>query len=145
MFYGRKDLTIDDKGRLVLPSLYRNEFQGGICFACYGLDTCIELYPEETYKVKANKITSLNDFDETARRVKRTFLSNTFDVQIDSHNRILLPKPLVEKTKTGRKVVAVGMYDHLEIWDSETYEKRSTTEEKSFPSDADKLIGKTND
>ncbi|MFA6861355.1 MAG: division/cell wall cluster transcriptional repressor MraZ [Bacilli bacterium] len=141
MFYGNKELTIDDKGRLVLPALYRNEFQGGICFACYGLDICIELYPEETYRKKADKITSLNDFNETARKVKRTFLSNTFDVQIDSHNRILLPKPLVEKTKTGKKVVAVGMYDHLEIWDSDAYAKRAEQEEESYPADADQLIG----
>jgi MraZ protein len=142
MFYGQKELTIDDKQRLVLPSLYRNDFSGGVCYACYGLDICIELYPEETYQRKAEKITALNDFDETARKVKRTFLSNTFSVQIDSHNRILLPRELLNKTQTGRNVVVVGMYDHLEIWDEEVFRKRSGEAEKSFPSDADRLIGK---
>ncbi len=141
MFYGQKDLTIDDKGRLVLPSLYRNEFQGGMCFACYGMDGCIELYPTSTYEKKAMKITSLNDFDETARKVKRTFLANTFNVQIDSHNRILLPKPLVDKTNTGKKAIVVGMYDHLELWDEVAFTKRSILEDKSFNADADKLIG----
>lgn len=136
MFYGQKDLAIDDKSRLVLPSLFRNEFTGGICYASIGLDSCIELYPEETYQEKAKKFMSLSDFDPKARKVKRTFISNTFSIQIDSHNRILLPKTLSSKASISKKVVIVGMYDHLEIWDSELFEKNSKEAEESFSDDA---------
>ena len=139
MFYGQKDLAIDDKSRLVLPSLFRDEFKGPICYASLGMDGCIEVFPEEVYLERAKKITSLNDFDPKARQVKRTFLSNTFSVQIDSHNRILLPKLLVNKTKAEKKVVVVGMYDHLEIWDSDIFLKNQENAESTFSADAMEL------
>lgn len=136
MFYGQKDLAIDDKSRLVLPSLFRDGFKGGVCYASLGLDSCIELYPEDTYQEIAAKYMALSDFDPKARKVKRTFVSNTFNVSIDSHNRILLPKPLALKTGINKKVVVIGMYDHLEIWDSELFEKNSKEAEDSFSEDA---------
>lgn len=136
MFYGQKDLAIDEKSRLVLPSLFRNEFTGGLCYVSLGLDNCIELYPESTYQEIAKKYMSLSDFDPKARKVKRTFISNTFSIQIDSHNRILLPKPLVSKTNVSKKVILVGMYDHLEIWDSDTFMKNQEEAEATFSDDA---------
>ena len=76
-------------------------------------------------------ITSLNDFDENARKVKRTFLSNTFLLTIDSHNRILLPKTLLEKTDLAKNVIVIGMYDPLEMWDVEE-EKYTEIEKKNL-------------
>jgi MraZ protein len=140
MFYGQKELTVDDKGRLMLPSSYRNEFQGDVCYACFGLDGCIEVYPKPTYDVRAARIIALNDFDAKAREIKRTFYSNTFDIPMDSHNRILLPKALVDKTQTGKKVVVVGMYDHLEVWDSDIFLKLSQEGDKNYASNAEKLV-----
>lgn len=141
MFYGNKELTIDDKGRLTLSSIYRDGFPGGTCFACYGMDHCLELYPEKTYENKADQITKLNDFDEVARRVKRTFLSNTFMLSIDGHSRILLPKALLDKTSLSKNIICVGMFDHLELWDKETYLKMEQDNQDSYASDAKKLIG----
>lgn len=136
MFYGQKDLAIDDKSRLVLPSIFKDEFTTSICYATLGLDKCIQLYPEETYKEIAKKYMSLNDFDPKARKVKRTFLSNTFTIQIDSHNRILLPKTLANKCMINKKVIAVGMYDHIEIWDYDTFLQNEEEAEASFSEDA---------
>lgn len=141
MFYGNKELTIDDKSRLTLSSIYRDGFPGGICYACYGMDCCLELYPEKTYEIKADQIMKLNDFDDTARRVKRTFLSNTFMINIDSHSRVLLPKTLLDKTRLGKNVICVGMYDHLELWDKDTYLKMEKENQDSYASDAKKIIG----
>ena len=141
MFFGQKELTIDDKSRLVLPSLYRDGFQGGVLFATLGLDNCIELYSTETFDKSAKDIMSLNDFSKEARDLKRTFLGNTFQIQIDSHNRILLPKPLAEKTKLGKKVVVVGVYDHLELWDSELYATKEKDNERNYSENAKVLLG----
>ena len=140
MLYGQKDLVIDDKGRLTLPSLFRNEFGSGNCYASLGLDKCILIYTEESYKKYVDKILQLSEFDDIARRVQRTFLSNSYPLQIDSHNRILLPKLLANKTKAEKKVVVVGMYDHLEIWDSEAFAKNIAEGEANYSSDAKSLI-----
>lgn len=141
MFYGNKEFTIDDKGRLTLSSMYKDGFPTGKCFACYGMDGCLEIFPEDVYKEKAIKITSLNDFDETSRKVKRTFLSNTFEISIDSHSRILLPKTLLDKTSLNKNVICVGMFDHLELWDEEVYKKLEVANDSTYAKDANKVIG----
>lgn len=144
MLMGQKEVTIDDKGRLVLPSLFRDRFQGGESYASLGLDHCIELYPKDVYEEKAKKIMSLNSFDDAARRVQRTFLGNTFLLQIDSHNRILLPKELSTMTGLGKKATVIGMYDHLEIWDQDKYLSRAKEEQESFAQDASSLMRQGN-
>lgn len=142
MFYGHKEITIDDKFRLVLPANYRNEFKGGVAYALLGLDPCLALYPKEVYEKKVAEIIELSDFNPQARNVKRNFLYNTFDLSIDSHNRILLPKPLVDDIKMGKKVVVAGAGDHLEIWDSALYEKTMSQLRTTFSADAESLLGK---
>ncbi len=145
MFYGQKEAAIDDKGRMALPSLYRDQFAGQTCFVSYGLDDCIELYPKAVFeKIVASFSNSAIEFDSTARRVKRVFLSNSFEIQIDSHNRILLPKPLLEKTKTGKKVIILGIGDQLQVWDAMRYSEVSKEEEESFANDAQHLIQPVN-
>lgn len=141
MFFGQKDIIIDDKSRLILPSLFRSEFTGNECYVSFGLDKCIELYPSDEYQKKATFIKSLSDFDIKSRNVKRTFLSNTFKIQIDSHNRILLPKALTTKTNINKKVMVVGMFDHLELWDLDTFIEKASKAEESFSNDAQELIG----
>ena len=84
----------------------------------------------------------LSDFDLQARKVKRTFLSNTFKLQLDSHGRVLLPKILTDKTLNSKRVMVVGMYDHLEIWDYDIFVKTQAENDKSFAQDAQKLLGK---
>jgi len=142
MFYGSKELVLDDKGRLVLPSNYRTEFVGNIVYAVYSFDGCLSLYPEAGYQAIAKDITGLSDFDPKARQVKRIFLANTFRIERDSHGRILLPKPLLEKTKTGKNIIILGVYNKLEVWNTETYQKSLAEEEKNYSRDAQELIGK---
>jgi len=142
MFFGHKDAAIDDKLRLVLPANYRDGFTGGKAYAFFGFDSCIALYPEETYQAKMKEVLALSDFDSKARNVKRNFLYNTFDLAIDSHNRILLPKSLTEKLKMSKKVIIAGSGDHLEIWDLEAYEKMMDGIESTFSDDAESLLNK---
>lgn len=142
MLTGQKDLSIDDKGRLVLPSGYRDRFTNNRCYISLSLDNCILLYPEDSYQKKAERILALDEFDETAREVQRVFLGNTYEVEIDSHKRILLPKKLMDKTHTSRKVTLIGMIDHLELWDSETYLAKEPESERNYSKNASQLIGK---
>lgn len=145
MFYGQKEATIDEKGRMTLPSLYRDEFVGQLCFVSYGLDGCIELYPKAVYERIAECFgNNPLEFDEKARKVKRTFFRLSSEVQIDSHNRILIPKVLLEKTKTGKKVLILGNGESLQIWDANKYVEISEAEEESFAEDAQSLIQQKN-
>ncbi len=140
MLIGKKELAVDDKNRLTLPAVYRNDFQGGVCYATLGLDFCIELYPQKVYEQKVQRYLSLEEFDPQARRIRRTFMGNSFELTIDSANRILLPKSLIEKTNLGKKTIVVGLYDRLELWNVDTYAQKSSEEEASYPEDASQLI-----
>lgn len=140
MFFGQKELTIDDKSRLVLPSIYREGFQGGECYATLGLDMCIELYPKDIFEKKVAEIMKLPEFSKEARDLRRTLLGNTFCISIDSHNRILIPKILSDKTKTGKKVIAVGIFDRLQIWDADLYRDRQTESENNYDTNARYLL-----
>ena len=141
MFYGQKELIIDEKGRLVLPSNYRDEFVDQKVFLSFGFDNCIELYTSEDYLKKTVEINSLSDFNQQARNVKRTFYSNTFETQLDSHSRILIPKVLLTKADINKNVIMVGLFNHLELWDVDKFNNMQKENEKSFASDAQKLIG----
>ncbi len=142
MFIGQKELAVDDKNRLILPAVYRNDFQGGTCYVSLGLDRCIEIYPEKVYEQKVEKYLDLEAFDPQARRIQRTFMGNSFALTIDSSSRILLPKSLIDKTALGKKVIIVGMYDHLELWNAEAYTQLASEEEASYPEDARQLISR---
>ena len=84
----------------------------------------------------------MSDYDKVSRDFKRTFASNTFPLMLDSHNRILLPKQLLEKKKIGKKVRIVGNRNHLEVWDSETFQKYEETAQQDYSNNAQGLIGK---
>lgn len=142
MFFGQKEVLIDEKSRLVLPANYRGEFPNGQVYATFGLDDCIDVYSEKTYLRKRERIRQLSDYDKVSRDFKRTFASNTFPLALDSHNRILLPKPLLEKKGIGKKVRIVGNRDHLEIWDSKAFEDYENSAQENFSKNAQNLIGK---
>lgn len=142
MFFGQKEVLIDEKSRLVLPANYRGEFPNGQVYATFGLDDCIDIYSEKTYQEKRAEIRKLSDYDKVSRDFKRTFASNTFPLALDTHNRILLPKPLLEKKKIGKKVRVVGNRDHLEIWDSETFREYEKNTQQDFSDNAQNLIGR---
>ena len=142
MFFGQKEVLIDEKSRLVLPANYRGEFPNGQVYATFGLDDCIDIYSEKTYQEKRAEIRKLSDYDKVSRDFKRTFASNTFPLALDTHNRILLPKTLLEKKKIGKKVRVVGNRDHLEIWDSETFQEYEKNAQQDFSDNAQNLIGR---
>ena len=142
MFYGQRELVIDDKSRVVLPSLYRDQFTGAKCFLTLGMDSCIQIYPKEVFEEKAKEIMQLNDFSREAREIKRTYLGNTFEIQIDSHNRILLPKTLSNKVSIDQKVMIVGVYDHLEMWDYSLSLQKEKEAEAAYEQNAQALLGK---
>lgn len=142
MLIGQKELTIDEKGRLVLPSIYRDSFTENLCYASLGMDGCMVLYPKESYLKKEATFLALDDFDPEARKVKRIFLANSFDLTIDSHNRVLLPKRLLDKLNIKNKVTLIGSGDCLELFSTDKYEAMMEADEKDYSLTAKRLTGK---
>ncbi len=140
MFVSESVHTLDDKGRLTLPSKHRNEL-GVKFYALIDFDHCISLYSEEEYELRAKPIKELSQFDSNARKLKRLFFANSLECHLDGSGRLLLPKTFLEKAHIDREIILLGVSDHLEIWDYKTYSQQSEEDEDNYEALASKMSG----
>ena len=108
MFMGRYNHTIDPKGRLSIPSKYR-EILGDEFVVSKGMDGCLFVYANEDWKVFEAKLASLPLINQEARQFARFFLSGAQYVTVDKQGRILMPQDLREFAGLEKDVVLAGM------------------------------------
>lgn len=122
-FFGSYEYSLDSKGRVCLPSKMRCD-ETKILYMVRGFDGCISLYTEEEFdnfvtKLEARVFESKAD----ARKIIRNFLATVEKIETDNSGRILIPKKYLEKLNITSKVAIIGVNDHIEIWDSETWKQ----------------------
>lgn len=128
MFRGVNGINIDEKGRVVMPTRYRERLQEG----CEGrivmtIDTeerCLLLYPLPAWEDIEAKLATLPSFNSTARRIQRLLIGHATEVEIDTHGRILLPPLLREYAGLNKRIMLVGQGKKFEIWDEEHWQER---------------------
>lgn len=140
MLLGQYYHSLDNKMRLVLPSKVKQEFSSDI-YITLDFDHCLSLYSESNYNKRAEVIQNLSSFDGNSRVLKRVFFSNSQVVTLDSASRITIPSFLLNKVGITKEVVLVGMNDHLELWDKETFIKKHEEDERIYAESAQELIG----
>lgn len=138
MLIGEYLHTIDNKNRLSVPSKFRKEL-GSTIIVTRGLDKCLFLYTVEEWKVLAEKLAKLPWGKAETRSFVRTMIAGATDVEVDSLGRILLPDYL--KVYAGLKEAAaiVGLYNRVEIWNPELWNKYSEGAKESVEEIAEKL------
>lgn len=145
MFIGQSYPSFESKKRLVLPAKYRNEL-GEEFYGLVDFDHCISLYPSSLYQKRAESIDSLDNFSSDNRLLKRLFFGNSCELKIDKVGRVLIPQTILYKAhiKLDKEVILVGVYDHLELWDLETYNEKnnSSDDEKCYEALAERLAAK---
>ncbi len=120
MFMGRYNHTIDPKGRLSIPSKYR-EILGDEFVVSKGMDDCLYVYANDDWKVFEGKLASLPLMSEEARQCARFFLSGAQAVTVDKQGRILMPQDLRDFAGLEKDVVLAGMGSRIEIWSLERW------------------------
>jgi len=131
MFIGEYIHTIDNKGRLAVPIKFRNKLVNG-AVVTRGLDNCLWVYPKEEWDKLAEKLATLPISQSDARAFARLMLAGAMDVELDKQGRIILPAYLRNFANIKNKVVIAGLYNRLEIWDIENWNKyKKGTEENS--------------
>lgn len=138
MFIGEYQHTIDDKGRLAVPAKFRNELSKG-AVVTRGLDNCLFLYPQKDWEELAEKLSKLPISKKNTRAFARLMLAGAMDCEIDKQGRIILPDYLRKYANVTKKVVVAGLYNRLEIWDEETWNKYKTGAEKNSSEIAETL------
>ncbi|MEN3183428.1 MAG: division/cell wall cluster transcriptional repressor MraZ [Atribacterota bacterium] len=131
MFVGQYAHNVDEKGRIILPSAFREKLQGTL-YLSRGIERCIFLYPEDSWKHLYEKIVSLSLTRRETRDFARLFLSTVALVTPDSQGRISLPGYLREYARIGRRVVLIGVGTRVEIWDEELWGEYAGAAEERF-------------
>ena len=116
VFMGRYNHTIDPKGRLSIPSKYR-EVLGDEFVVSKGMDGCLFVYAVEDWKVFETKLASLPLVNKEARQLTRFFLSGAQYVFVDKQGRILMPQDL----RDFAGLVLAGNGGRIEIWSLEKW------------------------
>jgi len=125
---------MDDKGRLAIPAKFRFELSSG-AVVTRGLENCLFLYTREEWEKLAQKLAAQSYNNSFAR----IMLAGAMDVEFDKQGRVVLPEYLRKHAGLEKEVVIAGLYNRLEIWDKEKWEKYKSSNEKSVGNIAEKL------
>lgn len=143
MFYGEYSHSIDNKGRLILPSKIREVAKAHFVEKFYltrGLDKCLFMFSEEEWRSVENKFKSMPFTRQDARRFNRLYFSGAVEVAPDKQGRILLPVYLKDFAGIKRDVVIIGVSNRVEIWSREAWNEFYNSNLDSFEETAEKLI-----
>lgn len=139
MFIGEYNGTIDDKARISIPAKFRSSLSKSQVVVTRGLDNSLVLYTLDEWKKLAEKLASLPISTANTRAFSRLMLAGAMDCDIDKQGRIVLPGYLKEFAKIQKKLVFAGMYNRIEIWGEELWEKYKAQTEKNSNQIAEQL------
>lgn len=138
MFMGEYHYSIDDKGRLTIPSKLRYDL-GEKFIVTRGLDNCLFVYPMEEWNNVINKYKELPNTKD-ARNFMRFFLSGATVCEFDKQGRINIQTPLLNYAKLNKDCVIIGVNDRLEIWSKDMWEEFINQNEANLSDIADNLF-----
>lgn len=124
MFRGINVITIDSKGRLTVPTRYREVLSSSLVLTIDTEETCLLLYPAEKWQVIENNLQALPSFNPAARRIQRLLIGHATDVELDNNGRVLLPPQLREYAQLDKRVVLIGQGNKFEVWDELLWQSR---------------------
>jgi len=125
MFLGEYSHSLDDKGRVVMPSKFRAELAAG-CVVTKGQERCLYVFPEGRWEDEAARVLKLPRTDRRARNFSRSFFASASDQMLDRSGRCQVPEPLRSYAGLTKDVTVVGVADHIEIWDTATWSTVAT-------------------
>jgi MraZ protein len=138
VFLGEYEHNMDDKGRLAIPSRFREDLGEGVVVT-RGFDRCLMCFPKPTFEKLAQQISSLSLGQEDARQMRRLLFSGAADASLDKQGRILIPQNLREYAALGDHVIVAGLNTHFEIWATERWNDVLATLDTSASAIAEQL------
>lgn len=138
MFIGEFKHNLDLKGRIAIPVKFRNKLTGGAIIT-RGLDRCLFIFGNKDWEILAQKLIALPLSQANSRAFSRLMLAGAMDVEIDKQGRILIPDYLREYASLKKEAVFTGLYNRIEIWDSEAWKQYKIKTESQSDEIAEKL------
>lgn len=138
MFIGEYSHNLDAKGRLIIPSRFRDELHASFILT-RGLDGCLTIYSLEQWNKIFEEINRLPDTKKATRAYVRVLTSNASECTLDNQGRILISNKLASSVGIKKECIVVGANDHIEIWDKETWDNYFDEASKNFEEVAENL------
>jgi MraZ protein len=127
MFRGVNTVSLDGKGRIVVPARHRDvlvAIAAGRIIVTADPGGCLLLYPLSEWEPIEKKLSGLSDFNPQTRSIKQLMIGYAQDMDMDSAGRILLPPMLRDFAGLDKNVVLAGQVSRLEIWNEERWNAR---------------------
>ncbi|MCA9401005.1 MAG: division/cell wall cluster transcriptional repressor MraZ [Candidatus Omnitrophica bacterium] len=143
MFYGEYKHNLDNKGRLILPSKFRETCKDcGLerFFLTRGLDKCIFMFSEDEWRVQENKFRNMPFTKKESRSFNRMFFSGAVDITPDKQGRFIIPPYLKDYALIKRETVLIGVANRIEIWDRKSWEDFYENSNASFEEIAENML-----
>ena len=127
IFRGTFEHALDAKHRLTVPAKFRAALSGGAVLAKSheveaGTPRCVSIWTPDGYEAFTGQVLKdLNPLSPQARDLKRFFFNNSFDVELDSANRLMVPAALMDYASLAKDVVVAGSGECIELWDRDAY------------------------
>lgn len=136
VFRGVTDLALDAKGRLAIPSRYREVLAPCGCELVLTADPsrCLLVYPRAVWEPLQARLMALSSFDPKIRALQRLLVGHADDVEVDAAGRILVPPALRRYANLDKRVVLVGQGRKFELWDAAQWQVE-TAQAIAFPPD----------
>ena len=125
-FLGEYEVTIDAKGRFLLPAGFKKQIPedwGNIFVISRGIEPCLTLYPMKFWEPIFSDISQLNEFDPKVRQFQRYFLNGATNVELDTAGRLLIPPTLKQYASLDKDAVLVAAVKKIEIWYKRKYQQ----------------------
>jgi len=139
MFFGECIHTLDSKGRLIIPSKFREEL-GNVFYVTQGLDECLYIFSAEKWAKLLEGLEELPMASKEARNISRRLISKAAQLEPDKMGRVLLPATLREMLGLEKDVAVVGAINKIEIWEKNKWQKVNELDEEHIDMCAQELM-----
>ncbi|HET9843804.1 MAG TPA: division/cell wall cluster transcriptional repressor MraZ [Gammaproteobacteria bacterium] len=127
MFRGVNELSLDNKGRVAMPTRYRElilqEADNQLVLTIDTEEKCLLIYPLPEWEKIERQIESLPSFNKAARRVQRLLIGHATEINLDSHGRFLIPPPLRDYAQLDKGIILIGQGKKFELWNEGYWSK----------------------
>jgi MraZ protein len=138
MFIGEYQHSIDSKGRIIIPSKYREDL-GEHFVLTKGLDECLFVYSYNEWKDFESKLATLPLTSKDARAFVRFFFAGATECEFDKQGRIIIPGNLREYAQIKKEAVIIGVSNRLEVWSKDKWLDYNDDDDLSYDAIAEKM------
>ena len=132
-FSGSFEHSLDGKGRVIIPSSFREALGEDFTITINPDKTAVAIYPKEMWDKQLERLSRIDPMDKLGARYARYLMSVSFSGNsMDAQGRVLIPAKLRAKIGLARDIVFVGVNRYIEIWDAEVYQKMEADTEEDF-------------